>query len=278
MNRLLIAAIASLSTALLLPSVAGAAALESLSAGAARDFADAPLAVGEALGAPQASEPILQPALKPSPFRPQEAAGEELGRLKLSAQLDRNLHVTNYRFGSRPLDLGIATDAGFKQFFFTFTDRAGTVLAPIGSVSRLRGPGVDARIDASTVYNFKLHINIFNPVRGSTLAMEPAAGTRGPSQSVKSGALLDAVRARAVIFTLNGSEYWLFYGRDAQAGGVFAKTRSFLFVRMDGLSSKAWPLAESALKADMPAVVSLGGDQVSVTLASSGELIVRAAR
>lgn len=272
MNRLLLAA------CVLVPSLAGASGLETLSASAERDFAGAPLAIGEALAPAQAAQPILQPALKPSPFRPQESAGEVLGKLNLSAQLDRNLHVTNYKFGARPLDLGIATDAGFKQFFFTFTDRAGTVLAPIGSVSQLRGPGVDARIDASTVYNFKLKINIFNPVRGSTLQMNPTAGTSGPSQSVKSGALLDAVRARAVIFTLNGSEYWLFYGRDALASGVFAKTRSFLFVHMDGLSSKAWPLAESSLKADTPAVVSLGDQQVSVTLASSGELVVRAAR
>ncbi|HXS99323.1 MAG TPA: hypothetical protein VN915_01465 [Elusimicrobiota bacterium] len=272
MNRLILAAV------LLAPSIAGAAGLESLSASSERDFMNAPLAVGEALAPQQASEPFLQPALKPAPFRPQAAAGEVLGRLNLAAQLDRNLHVTNYKFGARPLDLGIATDAGFRQFFFTFTDRAGTVLAPVGSLSQLRGRGVDARIDASTVYNFKLKINIFNPIRGSTLEMNPTAGTSGPSQSAKSGAVLDAVRARAVIFSLDGSEYWLFYGRDALAGGVFAKTRSFLFVHMDGLSSKAWPLAESALKADAPAVVSLGDQQVSVTLASSGELVVRAAR
>jgi hypothetical protein len=272
MNRLLLAA------AVLLPSLAGAAGVESLSLSAERDFANAPVSVVEALQASPAAEPFLQPALKPRPFRPEASAGEELGRLNLAAQLDRNLHATNYKLGARPLDLGIATDAGFKQFFFTFTDRAGTALAPIESVSQLRGPGVNARIDASTVYNFKLKINIFNPVRGSTLEMNPVAGTSGPAQSVKSGALLDAVRARAVLFTLNGSEYWLFYGRDALASGVFAKTRSFLFVHMDGLSSKAWPLAEAALKADSPAVVSLGDQQVSVTLASTGELVVRAAR
>jgi hypothetical protein len=272
MNRLLLAA------ALLLPAAAGAVGVESLSVSAERDFSNSPLALGEALGAPPASEPFLQPALKPSLFRASGAPGSELARLNLAGQLDRNLHVTNYKFGARPLDLGLATDSGFKQFFFTFTDRVGTVLAPVGSVSQLRGPGVNARIDASTVYNFKLKINIFNPVRGSTLVMTPTANTAGASYDLKSGSLLDAVRARAVLFTLNGSEYWLFYGRDAQASGIFAKTRSFLFVHMDGLSSKAWPLAESALKTDAPGVVSLGDQQVSVTLASSGELVVRAAR
>ena len=149
--------------------------------------------------------------------------------------------------------------------------------APVGDLNQLRGNGVDARIDGSTVYNFRVQINIFNPVRGSTLAMTPAEGTRGDSHSLKTGALLDAVRARATLMTLNGSEYWIFYGRDAAASGGFAKTRSFLFVHMDGLSSKAWPLAESALTPNASSVVDLGGEKIAVTLSSAGELIVRAA-
>jgi hypothetical protein len=44
---------------------------------------------------------------------------------------------------------------------------------------------------------------------------------------------------------------------------------------MDGLSSKAWPLAESSLKTDVPAVVDLGGAKISVTRAATGELVVR---
>ena len=137
---------------------------------------------------------------------------------------------------------------------------------------------MDVRIDASTVYNFKVSINIFNPVRGSTLEMTPTAGTSGPDQSIKTGPLLDAVRARATLMTLNGEEYWIFYGRDAlPEGGGFATTRSFLFVHMNGLSSKAWPLAEASLKPNAAAVVDLGGAKISVTLTSSGELVVNAA-
>lgn len=268
-----------LSALLLLPAAAGAQSLESLRAGAAAAFLNAPLLVRPALEAPAADqEPVLQPALQPQPFRPSGAAGPVLARMNLASQLDRNLHVSNYRFGARPLDLGVATDAGFKKFFFAFSDPAGTVLGPIGDLNKLRGDGVDIRIDAATVYNFKVSINIFSPVRGSTLHMNPTAGTNGPEQSVKTGAVLDAVRARATLMTLGGQEYWIFYGRDAlPEGGGFAATRSFLFVHMDGLSSKAWPLAEDALKPDAPAVVDLGGAKVSLTRTSAGELLANSA-
>lgn len=271
MKTLLLAAV------LLVPAAAGAAVLETVSASADQQFELSPQDLRATLEALEgAIAPILQPPLTPQPFLPSAAPGAELGRLNLAAQLDRNLHVTNYKFGARPLDLGLATDAAFKQFFFAFTDGAGTALAPIPSISQLRGDGVNAHIDAATVYNFRLKVNIFSPVRGSTLEMRPAAGTSGSPYDLKSGALLDAVRARAVIFELNGSEYWLFYGRDALASGVFGATRSFLFVHMDGLSSKAWPLAAASLKTDSAAVVSLGDQRLSVTLASSGDLVLRA--
>lgn len=261
----------------LLPASAFAAP-ETASAGAERAFASAPLELRTALQPQAPREPFWQAPLKPSAFRAAGAPGALLASVDLSGQLDRNLRVANYKLGARPLDLGVATDAGFKDFYLTFSDRAGTVLGPLGDLNRLRGDGVDLRIDAATVYNFRLSINIFSPVRGSTLVMTPAAGTSGNEQDVKTGPLLDAVRARAALMTLGGREYWIFYGRDVlPGGGGFADTRSFLFVRMDGLSSKAWPLAESALRADVPGVVDLGGARAAVTRTSAGRLEVRAA-
>lgn len=265
--------------ALLAPVAASAQTLETLSAGAETRFVQSPGSVRAALSAPVTDGgPVLQPALIPSPFRSARAAGAPLATLDLAAVLDRNLHVTNYKFGARPLDLGVATDAGFKSFFLTFTDRAGTVLGPLGDLNRLRGDGVPVRIDASTVYNFRVSINIFSPVRGSTLHMDPVQGTVGPSHDLSTGSLLDAIRARATLMTLGGEEYWIFYGRDALAGGGgFAATRSFLFVHMNGLSSKAWPLAEGALKVGTPAVVNLGAEKASVLLTADGKLLVSAA-
>jgi len=264
---------------LLFPAAAGAESLEALRAGAAEGFAQSPALIRARFEAAAAApEPVLQPALRPRPFQAARTLGSVAARVNLAAQLDRNLHVASYRFGARPRDLGLATDAGFKRFFFTFAESGGTALAPIGSVNDLRGNGVNARVDAATVYNFKVNINIFSPVRGSTLAMSPVAGTAGPAQSVKTGALLDAVRARAALMTLGGEEYWIFYGRDAlPGGGGFAPTRSFLFVHMNGLSSKAWPLAEGALTPDAPSVVDLGGVRIAVTRTAAGELVVNSA-
>ncbi|MFI5345516.1 MAG: hypothetical protein ACHQ51_03995 [Elusimicrobiota bacterium] len=264
---------------LLAPVFVQAQSMEAVRASGADMFMSSPRELISSLQvAPQNSEPVLQPALIPAPFRSSAALGAVLVKFNLAAQLDRNLHVTNYKFGSRPLDLGLATDSGFKKFFFAFTDRTATTLGPIGDLNQLRGNGVNIRIDGSTVYNFVVNINIFNPVRGSTLKMTPVSGTSGPDQSVKTGALLDAVRARAALMNLGGEEYWVFYGRDAlPAGGGFANTRSFLFIHMNGLSSKAWPLAEASLKPGAPAVVDLGGAKIAVTLTTAGELQINAA-
>lgn len=251
-----------------------AAGVESLRALAEQSFLQAPLLVRPAQ-AP--SEPVLQPPLEPTPLRPDATLGVEIGRVNLAAQLDRNLSVVNRFFGIRALDVGVATDAAFSKFYLTFSDAQSTVLAALGDLNRLRGSGVNARIDASTVYNFRVKANIFNPARGSTLKMSPAPGTVGPAHDMKTGAVLDASRGRATLFVAGGLEFWVFYGRDVLPDGLdFAATRSFLFVHEDGMSSKAWPLAEAALAPDSPAIVDLGGTRVSLTRAADGFLIVRA--
>ncbi len=271
MNRLILAAV------LFVPAAASAQPLETSSVLAGERFAQSPADVRAAL-APSASEPVLQPALKPQTSLKQ-AVGETLATVVLADALDKNLHVTNYRFGARPLDLGVATDPGFKKFYLTFSDRAGTTIGPIGDLGKLRSSeGVDVRIDAATVYNFRVQANIFSPVRGSMLYMTPSQGTAGPSHETKTGPLLDAIRARAALMTIDGEEYWIFYGRDVKADGSgFADTRSFLFVHMNGLSSKAWPLAESSLTPGAPGVVDLGGVKVSVLRTTDGKLVVSAA-
>lgn len=262
--------------ALLLPAAASAQTLEARSAAGADAFAAAPAALRAALAPQTPSEPVLQPALKPVPVAPARVQGSPLAVVDLASALDRNLHITNYRFGAVARDLGVATDAGFKSFYLAFSDKGETTLAPLGDLNRLRGPGVDARVDASTVYNFRVSISIFNPVRGSTLHMTPSQGTAGPSHDLSTGSLLDAARARATLVNAGGVEYWLFYGRDAAPGG-FASTRSFLFVRLNGLSSKAWPLAESALTTGTPSVVDLAGTKLALLRTADGKLAVSAA-
>ena len=267
--------LAALVTAAVLTSPAAAQSLEALRVSADAALLQAlPMAVHPELAKPR--EPVLQPALIPRPLRSTGAPGAVVGRATLAAIGLNSRHLMTRTFGARSLDLGVATDGAFKSYFLTFTDAKATTLAALGDLNRLRGAGVDARIDAGTVYNFKVSINIFSPVRGSTLKMTPVQGTNGPQNDVKTGALLDAIRAKSLVFKSHGQELWMFYGADAKpdASG-FADTSSFLFIKEDGLSSKAWPLAESKLPLDSNAAVDLGGITLNLTRTAAGEIIIR---
>ncbi len=264
--------------ALLIAALAGSASAQSLEA--LRFSADAALtqalsgAIHPDLQEPL--EPVLQEPLKPMPMQPSRAPGAVVGKVVLSQLKSANRRITARQFGARSLDLGIASDASFENKHFTFSDAKATTLAPLGDMNRLRGPGVDARVDAKTVYNFKVVVNIFSPVRGSTLKMTPVQGTAGPKHEMKTGALLDAIKARSFVFKAKGVELLLSYDSDVLPDGSgFAATNSFLFTKEDGLSSKAWPLAESKLPLDTGAVVDLGGIKLSLTRTSAGELIIR---
>ena len=210
----------------------------------------------------QPAEPFfLDP--KAAPLSGGSLAGEVLGRVVLSGQLDRHRSLSHLKLGARSWDVSVAGDAGFSRYYLTLRDGADLRIAPLGDINRLRGEGVDIQVENGVVYNFHLSINIFSPVRGSTFDIRPARGTSGPSYGIKTGALLDAVRDRSFVFSANGAEYWALYGTDVDpATGRLASTRSFLFVHMDGLSSKAWPLAEAALPAGQPRRVSFLSDLV----------------
>lgn len=264
--------------ALLAAALAGSASAQSLEA--LRLSADAALlqalpgAVHPDLQEPL--EPVLQEPLKPVPMHPSRAPGAVVGKAVLSALKSANRRVTARQFGARTLDLGIVSDASFKNKYLTFSDAKATALAPMGDLNRLRGAGVDARVDAKTVYNFKVVVNIFSPVRGSTLKMTPVQGTAGPAHDMKTGALLDAIKAKSLVFKAKGQELLLSYDADVLPDGSgFAATNSFLFTKEDGLSSKAWPLAEAKLPLDASAVVDLGGIKLTLTRTSAGELVIR---
>jgi hypothetical protein len=85
------------------------------------------------------------------------------------------------------------------------------------------------------------------------------------------------MRAKSAIVTIDGDEYWFFYGRDAKSDGSgFADTHSFLITHEAGMSTKAWPVSESSLPLDTATSVTLGDVTVQMTRTSSGELIVGA--
>jgi hypothetical protein len=197
--------------------------------------------------APFFLNPNLQPLLRDS------QPGEVVGRVALGAQLDRHRSLARLKLGARSWDVSLAGDAGFAHYYLTLRDGADLRVASLGDIGRLRNEGIDIQVEPGVTYNFHLAINIFSPVRGSTMQIRPAAGTRGPDYGIKTGALLDAVKDRALVFNADGNEYWSLYGTDVDAATSRpASTRSFLFIHMDGLSSKAWPVAEGALPEGQP--------------------------
>ena len=226
-------------------------------------------------------EPALEPQPEPLiqdtevvPLGPMERAGAAVGRMSLSAQLDRHRSLVRVQLGASAWDVGIAGDAAFKTPYLTFTQGDRLLMAPVGDLRRLIGEGVEIEIERGVVYKFKLNLSWTNPVRNSTMQLRPARGTHGPSHDLNTGALVDAVRSKSFVFSSDGTEYWTLYGSDVDpAAGTLSGTRSLVFIKFDGMKSKAWPAAESSLPEGQPVRVQLvapvvlqrAGDQLLIS-------------
>ena len=199
--------------------------------------------------------------------------GPLVGEFVLSERLDSHRDMITKQFGSQTWDASIAGDAAFKTVYVSFRQKDKLVLRKIEDPNRLRGEGVVLQIDPQTAYRFKVSINIFNPIRGSKLTMDPVNGTQGPAHKMSTGDLLDRIKAKSYVFNANGNEYWLLYGTDVDPKtDQLADTRSFLIIHEAGTSTKAYNVAEASLAADKPTGVSLGDTQVTLVRASDGKL------
>lgn len=221
---------------------------------------------------PQTVERSLFEPARVSPFRP-EALDPLLGSFALAERLDFHRTLLNRQLGALHWDFSMASDSEFKTKYLTFSRPQTLLLRRIEDLNRLRGEGIVVQIDANTQYRAKVSINIFNPVRGSTLSLDPVNGTQGPAHKIKTGVVLDAVKAHSYVFKAGGKEFWLLYGTDVDPKtDQFAATRSLVFVHEAGLDSKAWTLAEAQLTPDRPVAVDLGGTSVTLVRASDGTL------
>lgn len=258
---------AALALSILSPAFAAAPSFESLGA-----FKPAFKASPEQQPKPGPILQIEDPHLKPLLVN---HAGPIVGRINLAAQLQRHHDLLTRPLGGATWNISAAGDAAFKTYFLAFEQGARLVNAPLGDLNRLRGDGIDVTVEPGVVYNFKVSINIFNPVRGSTLEIHPSKGTRGPSHDVKTGVVIDAVKARSTVFSSDDVEYWALYGIDVDpATNQRTATKSYLFIHMDGLSSKAWPVSESTLPIGQAASVTFGDNQY-VLERTATELLVR---
>lgn len=211
-----------------------------------------------------------------SPIAPR-AAGPLLGSLRLADQLDRHRTMIQRQFGALAWFMSMASDSEFKVQYLTFLRAPTLVLKRIDDLNRLRGDGVVVQIDPQTQYRVKVSINIFSPVRGSTVNLDPVNGTKGPAHKMKTGEVLDAVKANCYVFKANGKELWLAYGTDVDPKtDQLAATRSLLFVHEAGMSSKAWPVPESQLAVDQATAVDLEDTKLTLIRASDGTLKIHA--
>jgi hypothetical protein len=275
--------LATLSLAVLSQAAfAAAPSAESASAGAEQVFFSVPPIAPLKLAVPAASktaEPVsffeIQDP-KPRPAAPAQALGEAVGQVSLPALLDHHRDLlANQQLGASNWNISVAGDPGFKKYFLTFQQSSNLVIRPLGDLNRLRGEGIDVTIAPGLVYHFHVSINIFNPIRGSTLEIHAAQGTRGPDHDIKTGTVLDAVKAKSYIFNADGNEYWVLYGTDVDANtNQLANTRSLLFIHEAGTSTKAWPVAEGSLPVGQPTSVTFGDNSYVLTRSADGQLSI----
>ncbi|TBR20753.1 hypothetical protein EPO15_12200 [bacterium] len=215
--------------------------------------------------------PLRRPRLEAFP----QAVGPLLGVMPLKERLDSHRDLLPLRLGALDWNVSIAADSKFDAQYLTFQRGDVLVLRRLKDLNELRGSGVVVKIDDKTTYRFKVSINIFSPVRGSTLNITPEPGTAGPKHAIKTGAVLDAVKRESFVFKAEGKEYWALFGTDVDpATDRLAETRSLLFINEAGMSSKAWPVAETALPEGAPTAVSLENTKLVMVRGADGRLSI----
>ncbi|MBI2362343.1 MAG: hypothetical protein HYV15_03035 [Elusimicrobia bacterium] len=216
-------------------------------------------------------EPVLRrPGLEAFP----QALGPALGSFVLAERLDSHRGLLRLRLGAADWDVSVAADPRFEVQYLSFRNGETLLLHRLKDLNELRGAGVVVWLDERTAYRFKVSVNIFSPVRGSTLKIEPEPGTSGPKHALKTGAVLDAVKAASFVFRAEGKEYWTLFGTDVDPStDRFGATRSLLFINEAGMSSKAWPVAEAALPEGAPTAVTL--DKARLVLLRGADGVLR---
>ncbi len=256
---------------------------ESISLGSENIFLSVPAIAPLKLAAPAAQAPKAEPAFPFEVLDPKisqapgaQTLGSVVGQVKLAALLDHHRDMlAGKTLGSKPYDISVAGDASFKNYFLTFQQPGNLLIAPLGELKRLTGDGIDVQIEPGVTYNFHVSINIFNPVRGSTMEIHAAQGTSGPDHDISTGEVLDRVKAKSFVFSARGNEYWTLFGTDVDPNtNQLANTRTLLFIHEAGTKTKAYPVAESALPVGQAVNVTLGDTQVTMTRGADGNLVI----
>lgn len=223
----------------------------------------------------QQRDPQAGPIVEPAQVRGTQEGiilAQPVGKVLLSTILDKLPVLMTLKLGAKDWYVGSAADPANNGFFITFMSMAKDkiITEPI-SYDRLKGSGQIVELDAQTKYRVRLSPNLFDPVRGSTIYLEPITG--GPSYKFKTGVVLDLVKKNSYVFKAKGIEYWLMYGTDIDSQNKkFKDTRSFGFVHENGMNTKVWTLAEAKVPENQTVSVALGDAVIRLFRNAAAEL------
>ncbi|MBI3547607.1 MAG: hypothetical protein HY078_01005 [Elusimicrobia bacterium] len=258
---------------LVLATFSGAVPLESVRSAAELQFRSIGAAERPSVPAIPEGRAVAGDAVIEAPNLGVGTLGRSLGSFDMNERLDIQRDMIVKQLGAQTWDMGIAGDSEFKVLYFTFRRPGVLLIKRINNIQDLRGRGVDVQLDGQTTYNFKVEINIFNPVRNSKLKISPVSGTRGPAHEMTTGDLLDSWKARSFVFESRGKEYWLLYTTDVDKNtDQLANTRSFVYFHENGMNSKFWPVAEQKVIVGQPLSVDLGGNSITMNRAADGKV------
>lgn len=258
-------------------SLYAAQSLESVYIKSQRLFSQQGKEAPKPVSALQQRDPRLGPVFERARTQkvpPSIGLADPIGKVNLASQLDKQLTMLQPKLGANPWYVGAAANSATNGFFITFMpltkDR---VIVESISYDRLKGNGQIVVLDEKTSYRVRLSPNIFDPVRGSMIYLDPVNGTAGASHKYKTGYLLDLTKQNSYVFKAKGKEFWLLYGTDIdEQNKKFADTRSFGFVNEAGMNTKVWTLPEAQVPVGEARAVALGDTVIRLLKTAAGEL------
>lgn len=201
-------------------------------------------------------------------------AQKPFGSVVLENLLNRVLFLGTVELGGNLWYLGSGIAANEDDLYITFIPQTRkSVVAEKLDRQRLGGSGRVIDLDEKTRYRIKLKINLGNPVRGSTINLDPMTPAFSKKYQLKTGDLLDSIKANSYVFQIQGKEFWLLYGRDIEPQQRrFAATRSLGFLQEAGLKTQLWTLPETQLPENETVPMKLGNVLLNLQKTTDGYL------
>lgn len=238
-------------------------------ASAALDLPAALIAEAKAVRGSRKIFPLSLTPVAPAP-------GPALLDVPLSELRDRPLSAVRATIGGREWTIGVATDAGYDDFYLVLRSGTEFVMAPLQPVGRfLDNDGVVVG-DADGPY-VRLHarLSLLHPVNGISIVAVDAGGVPG-RDSFTVGELVDGLKASGRSFRASNKEFHVFVEPEAADGGRrLTGERSIFITRFAGTRTRAWAVRESALQPGVPYRVTVADSPLVILKTVDGRLVIR---